>query len=48
MSRNDKSAKGLPARPRIYGKKDSWFDECLVLTLPLEPGERGVSTDSNV
>ena len=36
-ARNDKSAKGSPARPRIYGKKDSRYDVYLVLELPLEP-----------
>ena len=48
MSRNDKGVKGSPARPRIYGKKDSRYDGCLVLTLPLESDEWRVSTDPSV
>ena len=37
-ARNDKSAKGLPARARNYGK-DLQYGVCLVLTLLLESDE---------
>ena len=45
---NDKSAKMLRGRPRIYGKKDSRYDVCLVLTVLLEPDEWRVSTAPSV